>query len=119
MREDGRIIGTSRLRHWLVPHLEREGGHIGYDVCPSERRKDYGTRLLALTLEKAWGMALRQVLITCDEDNVASRKVIEANGDELASRGVSERTGKPILRYWIGLTGSKGPAEGYEGLRAE
>jgi predicted acetyltransferase len=101
---DNRVIGTSRLRHWLVPHLEQEGGHIGYEVRPSERRKGYGTRLLALTLDRAKDRGLSRVLVTCDEDNVGSRRVIEKNGGELAGKGVSERTGKPILRYWIELT---------------
>jgi len=49
-------------------------------------------------------MGLSRVLVTCDEDNLASRRVIEKNGGELASRGISERTGKPVLRYWIDLT---------------
>ena len=100
----GRVIGTSRLRHYLVPHLEKEGGHIGYDVRPSGRGRGYGTRLLALTLCEARRMGLSRVLVTCDEDNLASRRVIEKNGGELASRGISERTGKPVLRYWIDLT---------------
>jgi predicted acetyltransferase len=81
--DDGRIVGTSRLRHWLVPHLEREGGHIGYDVRPSERERGYGTCLLALTLQKAASMGLSHVLVTCDEDNVASIRVIERNGESL------------------------------------
>ena len=99
--DDMRLIGTSNLRHWLVPQLEREGGHIAYAVRPSERRKGYGTRLLALTLQRAWAMGLQRVLITCDEDNVGSRKVIEANGGKLVSRGISERIGRSKLRYWI------------------
>ena len=98
---DVRIIGTSRLRHWLASLLETEGGHIGYAVCPSERDEGYGTRLLALTLQKALGRGLSRVLITCDEDSVASRRVIERSGGEIASRGVSGRTGKPIPRYWV------------------
>jgi predicted acetyltransferase len=101
---DQRVIGISSLRHWLMPHLEKEGGHIGYRIRPSERRKGYGTRLLALTLEKAIGIGLTRVLVTCDEDNIGSRRIIEKNGGQLAGKGISEMTGKPVLRYWIDLT---------------
>src|SRR4028119_1569803 len=51
--DSGKTVASSRLRHRLTPVLEREGGHIGYAVRPSERRKGYGTLILALTLEKA------------------------------------------------------------------
>lgn len=100
---DGRVLGTSRLRHWLVPHLEQEGGHIGYDVRPSERGKGYGTALLALTLDRARDLGLRDVLVTCDTDNVASARVIEKNGGRLVGRGVSEESGKMVNRYRIEL----------------
>ncbi len=43
---DNRVLGRSKLRHWLIPALEHEGGHIGYDIRPSERRKGYGTLIL-------------------------------------------------------------------------
>jgi len=98
-----RIIGTSRLRHWLTPALEDAGGHIGYDVRPSERDKGHATRLLAMTLEEARELGLHRVLLTCDADNLASRRVIEKNGGRLASQGTSRRDGKPLLRFWIDL----------------
>ena len=100
---DGRVVGTSRLRHWLVPHLELEGGHIGYDVRPSARGKGYGTALLALTLEKARELGLEDVLVTCDTDNVASARVIEKNGGRLVGQGISDESGKQVSRYRIGL----------------
>ena len=106
---DGCVVGTSRLRHWLAPDLEQEGGHIGYDVRPSERRQGYGTALLALTLEKARERGLDEVLVTCDTDNVPSVRVIEKNGGRLLGQGVSEWSGKQINRYRIvlGPTGDK------------
>ena len=101
--EEGRVVGTSRLRHWLVPHLEDEGGHIGYDVRPSARGEGYGTALLALTLEKARALGLEEVLVTCDTDNVASARVIEKNGGRLVGQGVSDESGKQVSRYRIVL----------------
>ena len=100
---DGRVVGTSRLRHWLVPHLELEGGNIGYDVRPSERGKGYGTALLALTLEKARDLGLDEVLVTCDTDNVPSVRIIEKNGGRLVGQGISDESGKLVNRYRIAL----------------
>ena len=74
------IIGESRLRHWLTTALEHEGGHIGYAIRPSDRRKGYGTCILALTLEKAGDLGLNRVLLTCDTDNIGSARIIERNG---------------------------------------
>lgn len=109
VREDGQesgepvIVGASRLRHVLTQALEDVGGHIGYDVRPSERRKGYGTRLLALTLERARTAGLARVLLTCDTDNTASARIIEKNGGILSSRSVSPETGVMVSRYWIEL----------------
>lgn len=98
----GKIVGVSRLRLELNEDLRQEGGNIGYDVPPSKRRRGYGTNLLRLTLEKAREHNLSRVLVTCNKDNIGSRKIIEANGGVLASEGISVKHGKPILRYWIG-----------------
>jgi predicted acetyltransferase len=107
-RSDGVLVGTSRLRHWLNPGLEIEGGHIGYDIRPSERRRGCGTRILALTLEKARERGLRRVLVTCDDDNVGSARVIERNGGRLQDRVTSPHSSKLIRRYWIELSPESG-----------
>ena len=104
MANDNQIIGECRLRHWLTTSLEHEGGHIGYVIRPSARRKGYGTCILALTLEKARDLRLNRVLLTCDTDNIGSARVIEKNGGKLASQGISNSSGKPISRYWIDLS---------------
>lgn len=98
-----RMLGRSKLRHRLIPALEREGGHIGYDIRPSERRKGYGTLILKQTLEKAKDLGLNRVFLTCDADNTGSARVIENNGGVLSGRAVSEKSGVPILQYWIEL----------------
>jgi len=99
----GRLLGEVRLRHRLTPSLENFGGHIGYVIRPSEWGKGYGTRLLALTLGKARALGLPRVVLTCDDDNIASWRVMEKNGGVLDSRDVSPIDGKPIRRYWIAL----------------
>ena len=106
LRHDGddvTILGVSALRHALTPALEDAGGHIGYSIRPSERRRGYGTRILALTLPRARALGLDRVLVTCDTDNIGSARVIENNGGVLASEGYSELTKTRISRYWITL----------------
>lgn len=98
-----RIIGRSSLRHYLTSELEHEGGHIGYDIRPSERRKGYGKLILKLTLERARDIGLDRVLLTCDTDNTASAKIIERNGGVMQGQVSSNKSGKPISQYWIEL----------------
>jgi predicted acetyltransferase len=102
-RSDGRIVAASRLRHRLSPALEERGGHIGYDVRPDERRKGYGTRVLALTLEMARARSIGRVLVTCEKHNVASARIIGRNGGVFANESVLPRTGQVEQRYWIEL----------------
>src|SRR5918911_4690432 len=99
--QQGRIIGRSGIRHHLTPALENEGGHIGYDIRPSERGKGYGTLILKLTLEKAREFGFDRVMLTCDADNIASARIIEKNGGKIAAQVISERSGKLISHYWI------------------
>ncbi len=87
-----------------MPHLEREGGHIGYDVPPSERMKGYGTILLKHVLLKAKEMGIKKVLITCDADNIGSAKIIENNGGIYENESISTESGKPVSRYWISIS---------------
>ncbi|MGA9995281.1 MAG: GNAT family N-acetyltransferase [Pyrinomonadaceae bacterium] len=101
--DQDKIIGRSGLRHRLTPDLENEGGHIGYDIRPSERRKGYGTLILKLTLEKAAEFGLQRVLLTCDADNLGSAKIIEKSGGHLTGQEISRGSGKLISQYWIEL----------------
>lgn len=87
-------LGRIAVRHRLTPWLHEVGGHIGYDIRPSARRRGHATAMLRATLPVARGLGIEQALITCDFDNVGSRRVIEACGGVLED----ERNGK--LRYW-------------------
>jgi predicted acetyltransferase len=88
-------LGRLSIRHQLTRFLLEIGGHIGYVVRPSARRKGYATAMLAESLPIAAELGIDPALVTCDTDNDASRKVIEACGGELED----ERNGK--LRYWV------------------
>jgi predicted acetyltransferase len=98
-----RLLGRSTVRHHLTSALECEGGHVGYDIRPSQRGKGYGTLLLKLTLGEARRLGLRRVYLTCDTDNLGSAKVIEENGGVLRDTAISQMSGKQISRYWIEL----------------
>ncbi len=93
--EDGYYVGSVAVRHRLTDFLRREGGHIGYSVRPSARRRGIATAALAAALPVARGLGIDPALLTCDDDNVGSARVIEANG------GVLEDVRDGIRRYWL------------------
>jgi predicted acetyltransferase len=98
------LLGTTSIRHRLNEQLSHEGGHIGYNIRPSYRRRGLGTLQLRLVLPKARGLGLQKVLITCDMDNIASSKIIEKNGGILENRVISRTSGKLVSRYWVNLS---------------
>lgn len=99
------FIGEITIRHYLTESLLRYGGHIGYGIRFSKWNKGYGTKMLALALKKAKNMGINKVLITCDEDNYGSAKIIENNGGVLENVVENTIDGKKIKtkRYWIEL----------------
>jgi predicted acetyltransferase len=88
-------LGRLSIRHHLTPALIELGGHIGYFVRPSARRKGFATEMLTQSLPFAADLGIDPALLTCDTGNVPSRRVIEAAGGELED----ERHGK--LRFWV------------------
>lgn len=100
-QEDGKIIGSIQLRHSLSPALKEHGGHIGYAIRPSERGKGYGRWQLLLVLEKARNMGIRQVMISCDSSNEASKRTILSCGGILTRQ--NQYRGEPQDIYWIYL----------------
>ena len=88
-------LGRLSIRHQLNEMLLEVGGHIGYDVRPSARRRGHGTEMLRQALPMARALGIDPALVTCDVDNIGSRRVIEANGGRLED----ERHGK--LRFWV------------------
>jgi len=99
------IVGVSNLRHSLTPSLEVVGGHIGFGVRPSARRKGVGTELLRQTIEAAVSLGLSRLLLTCDQENVGSAGVILANQGVLENEVADAETGRITRRYWIDVGG--------------
>lgn len=103
---EGRILGLFNIRHRLTGNLERFGGHVGYSVRPSERRKGCGTVLLAAAKDLAQDMKMERMLVTCDPANAASVGVIVKCGGVFEDRTYYEPVGHDVCRYWITLTQS-------------
>lgn len=101
-RSDNRLVGMIDLRHHIDhPILGAWGGHIGYTVRPSERRKGYAKEMLRLNLRNCRDRGMDRVLITCNSENIASEKVIVANGG-VFERGV-DVDDRVMKRFWIAL----------------
>lgn len=103
---DGALAGVINIRHQLTPALEAMGGHVGYCVAPSYRRKGIATQLLKATLSRCPELGISKVLVTCDAENRGSIGTIEANAGVLAHEGTSWG-GHTLERrsrwYWIAL----------------
>ena len=102
--EDEKVVGMINVRHNLNnDHLALIGGHIGYSVAPSERRKGYATQMLKRVLPICRELGLTRVLITCNEGNEGSKKTILHNGGKYESTVYEPDKGKNVERYWIDL----------------
>lgn len=100
---DGKLLGMLQLRHYLNDYLRKIAGHIGYSVRPSERRRGYARRMLAMALDEARALGLDRVMISCFVENEGSRRTILANGGVFDSTVWDEEDGEMLERYWITL----------------
>lgn len=103
--DDAAYLGRVSIRHQLNERLARIGGHIGYVIRPTARRRGYGTLILRLALPIAKSVGIARVLLTCDETNIASRKIIEANGGAYETTVEQGNRLPDKRRYWIDLAG--------------
>lgn len=101
-KSDHKMVGIINIRHELDDELMKHGGHIGYSIHPEERRKGYANEQLRLALLECKRLGINPILITCNQNNEASRKTI------LHAKGVFENTyveedGNIVERYWVTL----------------
>lgn len=99
--EDGRFVCMLTIRLELDEYLLTYSGHIGYSVRPGERGRGYATRMLEQALDICRERGMERVLMTCDEDNPASERVIQRCGGVKENEVLDGST--MVRRYWIEL----------------
>jgi predicted acetyltransferase len=98
------FVGRISIHHELNDALRVEGGHIGYDTVPSFRGRGVATEMLRQALPVARALGLTAVLLTCDDTNAASIRVIEKNAGVLRETKVLDVNRPPKRYYWITLS---------------
>ncbi len=103
LETDNRVVGMLQIRHYFNDNLRLYGGHIGYSVRPSERRKGYATAMLHDALPRCRELGITDVLISCLTDNEGSRRTILKNGGVYESTVHEPELNRDLERYWIHL----------------
>lgn len=102
LAEDGVVLGRIGVRYGLNDRLRQNGGHIGYEIRPSRRGRGLAHAALALAKANAWERGIGPLLLTCDDTNLASARVIERGGGVLEDViPHPDRPGALLRRYWI------------------
>jgi predicted acetyltransferase len=99
--EDGQVVGRIAIRHYLNEKLREFGGHIGYEVRPSCRRRGVAKEMLKKVLATPRAQEIGRLLVTCDPSNEASNKTILANGGVLERTAYVAAWDRETNYYWI------------------
>jgi len=103
-KNDNRIVGMIQIRHFLNDYLLQYGGHIGYSVRKSERNKGYAKEELRQALIYCKDVLhIGRVLLTCDNDNFASQKIILSQRGKKENEVLIKDENCVVERYWIDL----------------
>jgi predicted acetyltransferase len=97
------VVGQISMRHRLNSDMAEFGGHIGYQVRPSYRARGLAKEMLRQVLRTPKAQEIGKLLLACSPDNIASNRVIRANGGVLEGTIFVERIGHRTNRYWISL----------------
>jgi len=102
-KSDMRIVGMIQVRHYFNDWLSEFGGHIGYSIRPSERRKGCATSMLKAILPYCKELGLEKILISCIDGNIGSEKTILKNGGVYESTVYEPNEKQDLKRFWITL----------------
>ena len=105
-KSDDKIIGMVNLRHYLNDYLKNFGGHIGYGIRPTERKKGYAKIQLYLTLLEAKKLGIDKVMVDCINTNIGSEKTILALGGEFDREVHEDEENVTLNNYWIDVNKS-------------
>jgi predicted acetyltransferase len=100
---DNKIVGTINIRWNLNEAMLRFGGHIGYGIRPTERRKGYNKINLYLGMIEAKKLGLEKVMLDCDVNNLGSDRTLKALGGELVRTEVDPEDGILTNVYWFNV----------------
>ena len=95
--DDCEVVGVVRIRHEEIS----TAGHIGYDISPSFRNKGYGNEILKLALVNASELGISEAIVTCEVNNIASKKIIEKNHGVLLGTIYDEEDNENLYRYKV------------------
>ncbi|MGM9947930.1 GNAT family N-acetyltransferase [Floccifex sp.] len=94
------LIGICDIRLETNEFINLYAGQIGYSVRPSQRKKGYASQILQFILKEAFQLGFSKILVTCNENNIASSKTIEKNGGIFES--IIPHPGYPnVKRYYF------------------
>jgi len=97
------VVGVTRVRHQEVECA----GHIGYDISPCYRQKGYGSEILKLALEEAGKLGIKEAMVTCNVENISSKKIIEKNNGKLLGTVFHGEENEELYKYSILTPSSK------------
>lgn len=101
--DDNKIVGTINVRWNLNKKMLQFGGHIGYGIRPTERRKGYNKINLYLGMLEAKKVGLEKVMLDCDVNNLGSDKTLKALGGKLERTEIDPSDGILTNVYWFNV----------------
>ena len=99
--QDNKIVGMINIRLRLNERLKKSGGHIGYGIRPTERRKGYNKVNLYLGLKVLKKYGIKEAMLSCNKENLGSSKTMLALGTVKKNEFYDEKNEVIIENYII------------------
>lgn len=98
---DNLIVGMVNIRLAINENQKKHGGHIGYSIRPTERRKGYNKINLYLALIVCQSHNIHEALLDCESENKGSYKTIEALDGKLIKEYYDDEEDFCFVRNYI------------------